>query len=136
MHRRRPRQVPWGDLSRYADPRSQEPWQILANLHLRSADYTPPPRRTSREPPVHIGLTPTWGAAFVRYDPARGPCPSCGDAPLRPYEVCLVCHATAADATRWPMSPPPLKTRVRRRRRALSGKPVATPRITQTVKVA
>lgn len=117
MSRRRPRHVPWGNMSSLVDARSREPWQILADMHLRSANYAPPARRPIPAPPVHLGITPTWGANIVAYDPAHGPCPACGDARLRPHEVCLVCHASATDAVRWPMQGPPLDSRVRRRRR-------------------
>lgn len=114
---RRPRQVPWGDMSRISDPRAREPWEILADVHLRSADYDRPTGCTTRSDAALVGLTPTWDARIVHYDPRSGPCPACGDASIRPGAVCLVCHATDAEAVRWPMQPtPPLRRRARRRR--------------------
>lgn len=120
---RLPREILFGDLSYHADPRSLEPWQILANLSLREANDRPPPP-SERRPEMMIGLNPIWTAAVVHYDPRHGRCMGCGDRRLEDGEVCLVCNATWDDPTHWPMQADArpdvavvrLQRRIRRRR--------------------
>jgi predicted Fe-S protein YdhL (DUF1289 family) len=79
------------DVATLADPRPDpEPWTWLDRPELR--------------PRIRIGLTPTWGADVVGYDPRHGQrCPACHDATLRESEVCLVCSSTRAAPRRWAM---------------------------------
>jgi hypothetical protein len=103
-----------------------------------AVDPGPPPDRLvwldGPAPRVRIGFTATWSAAVVGYTPAIV-CPGCGDARLRPHEICVVCHQTRRSPRQWPMmaqgerarllaGPPPLRPRVeqvrtRRQRRAV-----------------
>jgi predicted Fe-S protein YdhL (DUF1289 family) len=100
------------DVATLADPRPDpEPWTWLDHAEIR--------------PRVRIGLTPTWTADVVGYDPRHGQvCPACQDAGLRAHEVCLVCSSTRAAPRRWAMmdrseraailrGPAPLGARVR-----------------------
>ncbi len=83
---------------------------------------------------VLVGFTPTWTAAIVHFDPARGrACPCCGGtqgrSPLKRGEHCLCCGGTRRHPVQEPMQEvsdkfdpgrraklglPPLRGRVRR----------------------
>lgn len=94
------KEIPWGDLHHVADDRP-EPWEVVATQEEAAGWHETllgplPPR-------VLVGFTPTWGVEVTRYDPAKLICPGCSDRRLRPGQGCVICGATSANATQWPM---------------------------------
>lgn len=109
------------DLSRRHSPRGER----RVRLDGIAVDPTPAPWSTLDDPlpRVRVGLTCTWTAVVVGYEPSQ-PCPGCADSQLRPHEVCLVCHATRQAPRQHPMC------RRDERARLLSGPPALRPRVT------
>jgi hypothetical protein len=76
--------------------------QRRARIEDLAVHYDVPLDESDPWPKVRIGFTAIWGAAVAGYT-TEGTCPGCGDARLRAWEVCVVCHQTRKAPRQWPM---------------------------------
>jgi hypothetical protein len=91
------------DLDRLADPKSLEPLDLVAGEEFIHRGLGRTVKTITYRKYGLVGDAILWNAEVVNWSPrSETPCPACRGHP-RPREVCLVCSASSADLTPWPM---------------------------------
>lgn len=123
-------------LDRLADPRQAEPSEILEAIEVAELTINEGIRRRAGSGLGLrlVGISEVWTVKQTRFDPKRGPCPTCAGELAR-GEQCLICSASHDEPTphamvgklpiEAPSKPRPLAARVvaKRARGSTKGRP-------------